>query len=326
MSKIVILDSFTTNPGDLDWDDFEQLGELVLYDRSDSTHVVVERAAGADIILTNKTVINRNVLDQLPDLKYIGVLATGVNVVDLDAASEKGIVVTNVPGYSTDSVAQHVFAMLLELAGLIQAHDGAVRDGEWEDCPDFSFTTGTTIELSGKTLGIVGLGSIGRKVAQVGHALGMKIAAAHQRSMNDVSLPGIEIDWLPVDELFAVADVLTLHCPLTPDTEKLVNANRLASMKPTAWLINTGRGALVDEEALADALNRGILAGAGLDVLSTEPPKPENPLLSARNTIITPHIAWATREARQRLMNMACANIAAFLDGAPVNVVNPVHA
>jgi glycerate dehydrogenase len=328
--RIVVLDGYTLTPvqpgrkpppGQLDWEPLASLGELIVYDRTPAREVAA-RAQGASIVLTNKAVIDAQAIQSLPQLRYIGVLATGTNIVDLDAARQRGIPVTNVPGYSAASVAQHVFALLLELATHTAAHAQAVRDGQWSRCPDFSFTVAPIVELAGKTLGIVGLGAIGKQVARIGHAMGMRIAAAHQSSMRQVELPGVAIDWMPVDDLFAHTDVITLHCPLTDQTRGLVNAQRLGCMKPTAYLINTGRGPLVDESALAETLAQGRLAGAGLDVLSTEPPSPDNPLLSAPRCIITPHIAWASYEAKQRLMRIAADNIRAFLDGRAVNVVN----
>lgn len=323
-TKIVVLDGYTLNPGDISWAPIDGLGELVVHERSNREETV-ERAKDATIALTNKTVLDADTLAQLPDLKYVGVLATGVNVVDLDAARARGITVTNVPAYSTASVAQHVFALLLELTNQVAAHDREVHDGRWAAGPDFSFTVGPLMELDGKTLGIIGLGAIGRRVAAIGHAMGMKIATVERPGKPRVELPGIDITWLPLDDLFAASDALTLHCPLTDDTKHMVNADRLALMKPTAFLINTGRGPLVDEAVLAQALNYGTIAGAGLDVLSVEPPTGEhanNPLLTAPRCVLTPHNAWATREARQRLTQIAGDNLAAFLSGSPVNVVN----
>jgi glycerate dehydrogenase len=273
-------------------------------------------------VLTNKAPITAETIQQAPNLRYIGVLATGVNVVDTAMAREAGIPVTNIPGYSSDSVAQHVFALLLELVMQPGRHSEAVRAGQWSDGPDFSFTVAPLRELAGKTLGIIGLGAIGQRVAQIGAALGMHIAAAHQRSMNEVSVPGVHVDWQPIDQLLPKADALTLHCPLTEQTHQLINAQRLAQMPQGAWLINTGRGALLDEQAVADALRSGRLAGAGVDVLSQEPPQPDNPLLEAPNCIITPHMAWATVEARNRLMSIAVENVQAFLRGEQRNVVN----
>lgn len=321
MQRIVVLDGYTLNPGDITWTPFERIGKVEVHDRTPEP-LVVERARGAAIVLTNKVLLRAPTLRQLDGLAYIGVLATGTNVVDLEAARERGVAVTNVPGYGTDSVAQHIFALLLELVSHTSSHGVAVHEGDWVRSPDFSFTVAPMTELAGKTLGIVGLGSIGRRVARIGAALGMNIAAAHQRSMNQVAIPGVDVRWLATDDLFHEADVLTLHCPLTDQTKQLVNAARLATMKPTAILINTGRGSLVDEAALADALAEGRIASAGLDVLGTEPPSPNNPLLTAPRCLITPHVAWATTEARTRLMRMAADNLRSFLDGKPRNVVN----
>ena len=318
--KIVILDAFTSNPGDLSWDAIEELGELTVYERTTSEEVL-ERCTGSEVIFTNKVILNSETIEQLPELKYIGVLATGTNVVDLHFAKEKGICVTNIPGYSTDSVVQHVLALILHFSSKVSIHNDAVQQGDWVNSIDFSFTLGTLNELSGKTLGIIGLGTIGRKLARVADAMGMKIVAAHQSSMGRLELP-YEVEWLPVDEVFALADFLSLNCPLTPETEKVVNAEHLKKMKSSAIVINTGRGPLVDEQALTDALNNGTIAGAGLDVLGTEPPAGDNPLLSAKNCVITPHIAWASREARARLIAVAADNLSSFLFGIPQNVVN----
>jgi glycerate dehydrogenase len=318
--KIVILDAFTSNPGDLSWDAIEELGELTVYERT-TPEEVLERCTGSEVIFTNKVILNSEIIEQLPELKYIGVLATGTNVVDLNFAKEKGICVTNIPGYSTDSVVQHVLALMLHFSSKVSVHNDAVQQGDWVNSIDFSFTLGTLNELSGKTLGIIGLGTIGRKLARVADAMGMKIVAAHQSSMDRLELP-YEVEWLPVDEVFALADFLSLNCPLTPETEKVVNAEHLKKMKSSAIVINTGRGPLVDEQALADALNNGTIAGAGLDVLSTEPPAGDNPLLSAENCVITPHIAWASREARARLIAIAADNLSAYLSGNPKNFVN----
>jgi glycerate dehydrogenase len=281
----------------------------------------VERGRGATILLTNKTVISAAVIAALPELRFISVLATGTNVVQLTAARRAGVTVSNVPGYSSDSVAQHVFALLFELLLRVGAHDRAVHAGAWSNAPDFSLLVAPTTEVAGKTLGIVGVGAIGRRVALVGHALGMKIAAAQQSSMSQVDLGPVQICWRPLDQVFRIADVLTLHCPLTPATRRLANATRLFSMKPSAVLINTGRGELVDETALAEALAQDRIAGAGLDVLSTEPPPADHPLLHAPGCVLSPHIAWATREARRRLLRMTEDNVAAFLAGRPINVV-----
>ena len=318
--KIVVLDAYTGNPGDLSWEKFKALGELEIYDRS-SPEEIVERCADAEIVLTNKAKLQKAEIDALPSLKYIGILATGTNIVDLDYARSKGIDVTNVPGYSTNAVAQHVIALMLHFSSMVAVHDDAVHKDEWINSPDFCFTLGTIRELAGKTLGVVGLGSIGRQIAKIADALGMKICAAHQSSMNSLQLP-YEVDWVPVDEVFAKSDYITLNCPLTPKTDKLVNAERLKSMKSSAVVINTGRGPLIDEQALADALNNGEIAGAGLDVLSTEPPSSDNPLLSAKNCVITPHIAWASLEARTKLHDIAAGNILSFQNGSTENLVN----
>ena len=318
--KIVILDAFTSNPGDLSWDAIEELGELTVYERT-TPEEVLERCTGSEVIFTNKVILNSEIIEQLPELKYIGVLATGTNVVDLNFAKERGICVTNIPGYSTDSVVQHILALMLHFSSKVSVHNDAVQQGDWVNSIDFSFTLGTLNELSGKTLGIIGLGTIGRKLARVADAMGMKIVAAHQSSMDRLELP-YEVEWLPVDEVFALADFLSLNCPLTPETEKVVNAEHLKKMKSSAIVINTGRGPLVDEQALAEALNNGTIAGAGLDVLSTEPPAGDNPLLSAKNCVITPHIAWASREARARLIAIAADNLTSFMAKKPKNTVN----
>lgn len=317
---IVVLDGYTLNPGDIDWAPIAQLGALTVYDRSGDQ--AADRARRAQIILTNKDPIDARLLHELPQLRYIGVLATGTNIVDLEAAHQRDIVVTNVPGYGAQSVAQHVFALLLEMVGHTSRHVLAVRQGRWSSCPDFSFTVDTTIEVSGKTLGVVGVGAIGSRVARIGHALGMDIAATDPRQADGTPIDGIPIRWVGMDELFSIADVVTLHCPLTEETHQLVNAERLGRMKPTAYLINTGRGPLVDERALYEALVDGRLAGAGLDVLTVEPPVGDNPLIGAPGCLVTPHVAWAAKEARQRLMQIAADNIAAFLEGNPRNVVN----
>lgn len=318
--KIVVLDGYTLNPGDLSWRPFEELGEVRVYDRTPRDQVVA-RSKGAGALLTNKTILDAESLAQLPDVGYIGVLATGYNVVDVAAARQRGVVVTNVPGYSTDFVAQHVFALLLELTNCVGAHDRAVHEGQWAGCQDFTFMLTHLVELTGKTLGIVGLGAIGRRVAQIGAAFGMKVVAAARAGGPKPEPQTSEPVRIPLDEMFAKADVVTLHCPLTEQTRHMVEARRLALMKPTAFLINTGRGGLVDEAALAAALHEGRIAGAALDVLSTEPPANDNPLLRAPHCIITPHIAWRSREARQRLMEQAAANLKSFLAGQPVNVI-----
>ena len=315
--KIVVLDGYGLNPGDLSWDAVSQLGELTVYDRT-SSEEVIERSAGAEAILTNKTVITAEIMEALPDLKYIGVLATGYNVVNIDAAREKGIVVTNIPAYSTPSVAQMVFAHILNIAQQVQHHSEEVRKGRWTNNADFCFWDTPLIELREKKIGLVGLGHTGYTTARIAIGFGMQVTAYTSKS--SLQLPP-EIKKRTLDELFSECDIVSLHCPLTDETKELVNAERLRLMKPTAILINTGRGPLVNEQDLADALNAGKLYAAGLDVLSSEPPKADNPLLTARNCYITPHIAWASLEARTRLMDILVENIKAFQAGKPVNNV-----
>ena len=304
----------------LDWQALAKLGELAIYDRSSESQVI-DRAADAKVVLVNKVLMTKQVINRLPALQYIGVLATGVNNVDLDAATQRGVTVTNVPGYGSDCVAQHVFALLLELVNHTSAHGDAAQDGTWTRNGDFSYSVAPIMELAGKTLGIVGVGAIGSRVAKIGAALGMHVSAAYQSSRARVRIEGVEIDWQPLEQMLAQADVVTLHCPLTVDTHQLINTQRLSTMKPTAILINTGRGPLIDEAALADALNHGQIGAAGLDVLSNEPPPADHPLLTAKNCLVTPHVAWASIEARRRLMDQAIRNIQTFLDGKPVNVV-----
>jgi glycerate dehydrogenase len=317
--KIVILDAYTSNPGDLSWEGLENFGDLKVHERT-APEQVLERCSGYEIVLTNKVVLDPETIEKLPELKYIGVLATGTNVVDLNFAKERGICVTNIPGYSTDSVVQHILAFMLHFSSKVSVHNDAVQEGKWVNSVDFCFTLGTLNELSGKTLGVIGLGTIGRKLAKVADAMGMKIKASHQSSMNRLELP-YEVEWLPVDDVFAKADFLSLNCPLSQETDKIVNTERLQKMKNTSILINTGRGPLIDELALADALNRGTIAGAGLDVLSSEPPVEDNPLLNAKNCVISPHIAWASREARERLIAIATDNLSAYLSGISRNRV-----
>jgi glycerate dehydrogenase len=314
--RIVVLDGFTLNPGDLDWHGLEALGEVTVHDRTPLA-ATVERASGASIVLTNKSHVSAATIERLPELRYIGVLATGYNVVDIAAAKARGIVVTNVPGYGAPAVAQHVFALLLELTQHAGHHAQAVREGRWSACPDFCFWDSPLVELAGRTLGIVGYGAIGQSVARIGVAFGMKVLASTRTPRG---ADGVE--FTSIDEVFRRADVVTLHCPLTLETQGLVNAARLVQMKCDAFLINTGRGPLVVERDLADALEAGRIAGAALDVLSVEPPPCDNPLLRAKNCLVTPHIAWAAQAARARLMAIAAGNVRAFLAGAPVNVVN----
>jgi len=319
VARIVVLDSYTFNPGDNPWTEVEALGELSVFERS-ADHEIVARARGAAIVLTNKTPLNAATLAALPDLVGICVLATGVNVVDVAAASARGVPVCNIPAYSTASTAQHTIALLLELTNHVGKHDAAVHQGAWVNALDFSFTLSPLTELDGLVLGIVGFGAIGRRVAEIAQALGMRILAA-----GDGARPG-DPEWLeraPLDEVFRRCDVLTLHCPLNDATRGLVNARRLASMRPSALLLNAGRGPLVDEADLADALQRGVIAGAALDVLSEEPPRADNPLLTAPRCVITPHNAWLTLAARRRAMRITVENVRGILQGAPRNVVNP---
>ena len=315
--RIVVLDGFTLNPGDLDWAPLRALGECGIFDRTPAD-AVLERARGAAIILTNKTPVPKMVIDALPELRCIGVLATGFNIVDFAAASARGIPVTNAPGYGTPSVAQHVFALLLELTQHTGRHGQAVRAGRWSASLDFCFWETPLVELAGCTIGIVGYGSIGAAVARIATAFGMKVIATSRRTRTDVP----DVEFTGIDEVFRRADVVTLHCPLTDETKGMVNAHRIASMKREAYLINTGRGPLVVEQDLADALNADGIAGAGLDVLCAEPPAADNPLLTARNCIVTPHIAWASKAARERLLGIVVENVRSFLAGSPTNVVN----
>jgi len=315
--KIVVLDGFTLNPGDLSWDELETLGECEIHDRTPANEVV-KRATGAAIVLTNKTPVTGESISALPELKYIGVLATGYNIVDVAAARRRNIPVCNVPAYGTKSVAQHTFALLLELTQHAGHHGGTVRDGRWSKSPDWCYWDYPLIELDGMTIGIVGYGRIGRAVGELALAFGMKVLAT---SASPKQAPR-GVTFVDLETLFQQSDAVSLHCPLTPQTKNLVNASRLGLMKPAAFLINTSRGPLIDEPALAEALNTGRIAGAGLDVLSVEPPQADNPLLGAKNCLITPHLAWATRAARSRLMRAVVANVRAFLAGKPENVVN----
>jgi len=318
--KIVVLDGYTLNPGDLTWEDLEALGDCSVYDRT-APEQTIPRAIEAEIILTNKTVLSAETIGSLTKLKYIGVLATGYNIVDVEAAHERGIPISNVPTYGTESVAQMVFAHLLNLTQNVAHHAQTVKDGQWSSCPDFCYWDTPLVELQGLTMGIVGFGRIGQATARLAQAFGMKVIAYDVTSPSKMP-EGCEM--VKLEDIFRKADVISLHCPLTPETDSLINTQRLALMKPTAFLINTSRGPLVDEQALADALNGERLAGTGLDVLSIEPATKHNPLLTAKNCYITPHIAWATRAARKRLLQVAVDNVAAFLAGKPQNVVNGV--
>jgi glycerate dehydrogenase len=345
--QIVVLDGYTLNPGDNPWDPVRALGTLTVYDRTPAEQIV-ERAGPAQIVLTNKTPLDGPILAALPGLRFISVLATGYNVVDVASARRQGILVSNVPEYGTDSVAQHVIALLLALIHHPEQHDRLVRQGDWQRRGDFCFWDAPLMELAGKRMGIVGFGRIGRRVGRLAHALGMEVLAYdpgkgdwdllceapegpfRQKVPVPFSHPGSgtappdnqSVAWRSLDALFAEADVISLHCPLGADNQGMVNRARLATMKPSALLINTARGGLVNERDLADALNEGRIAGAAVDVLSREPAAADNPLLAAKNCLITPHIAWATLEARRRLMAVTARNIAAFLRGQPINVVN----
>lgn len=316
--RLTILDAFTANPGDLSWAGLELLASCTFHDRTPASQVI-ERARGCELVLTNKTVLGGDTLRALPDLRYIGVLATGFNVVEIHAARERGIIVTNVPGYSTPSVAQTVFALLLELTQRVGHHAQTVRDGRWSRSQDFCYWDGSLVELSGLTMGVFGYGAIGEAVARIALALGMHVIA-YRRNWLQEPLPGITK--VQREEIFEQSDVLTLHCPLTEDTRELIDATSIERMKRSAFLINTARGPLVNEADLAAALNSGRIAGAALDVLSSEPPKADNPLPEAANCFVTPHIAWASQAARGRLIATAVANVKAFLDGSPVNVVS----
>lgn len=316
--KIVVLDGYTLNPGDLSWKDLEALGTVKIYDRTHPGEVV-ERATGAQIVLTNKTVLDGEALSQLPDLKYIGVLATGYNVVNLEAARRQGITVTNIPAYSTDSVAQMVFAHLLNITQRVGHYAEEVASGHWTKQADFSYWNTPLVELAGKTLGVIGLGHTGMATACIALAFGMQVLAYTSKSAAELPAGIRKADSL--EQVFSDSNVVSLHCPLTETTKNLVNMERLKLMKREAVLINTGRGGLVNETDLAEALEKGLLAAAGVDVLSSEPPVPGHPLVGVKNCFITPHIAWATLEARQRLMGQAVRNIEAFLSGQPINTV-----
>ncbi len=317
--KICILDGYSLNPGDLDWSPVERLGDVTLFDRTPADKIV-ERAADADIVLTNKVPFSADTLRQLPRLRFICVLATGYNIIDTEAAARQGVVVANIPAYSTMSVAQMAFAHILNITNHVASYAREVADGKWTNCPDFCFWDSALTELAGKTMGIVGLGNTGMATARIAVAMGMKVVALTSKSAD--TLPE-GITPAPLDDVLATADIVSLHCPLTSSTRHLINAEAIGKMKPSAILINTGRGPLVDEQAVADALNGGRLAAFGADVLSQEPPSGDNPLLSARNCFLTPHIAWATLEARTRLMSTATENVRQFIAGEPVaNRVN----
>lgn len=316
--NIVVLDGYTLNPGDLSWDELDELGNVTIYDRTKASDLI-ERSINADILITNKTILDRNTINQLPKLKYIGVLATGYNVVDIKAAAEKNIILTNVPSYSTKSVAQMVFALILELTLNVGMHSESVKNDEWSESPDFSYWKTPLIELDGLSLGIIGYGQIGRAVAKLGNSFGMKIFVNTRSKIIDQE--GF-ISQVTFSELFNLSDIITLHLPLTEKSKNMITKTQLSQMKKSAYLINSSRGPLVNEEDLAEALNNNKIAGAGLDVLSSEPPSNSNPLLKAKNCIITPHIAWATQASRKRLMSIAVNNIKAFFNNQPQNIVN----
>lgn len=317
--NIVILDAYTSNPGDLSWDEFEKLGNLTVYDYTPSDKII-ERCLDADIIIDNKVVLNREILEQLPKLKYIGLLSTGFNVIDIQYAKEKGIIVSNVPTYSTTAVAQLTFALILETYNQVGLHSNAVHNGEWDSCRDFCFWKTPLIELAGKTIGIVGFGKIGNEVAKIADAFGMNILCYVPR---EKPLPNYKnFRFVSIDELAQKSDIVSLHCPLTSETTGLINEKFISKMKKNAIVINTSRGPVVDEQALANAINSGQIFGAGVDVLSTEPPKKDNPLLKCERCFITPHVAWAGYETRVRLLGVVLNNLKTFLDGNPVNVVN----
>ncbi len=317
--KIVILDGHAINPGDLSWDALRSLGSLEVFDRT-PVDAIVPRAREAEAVLTTRTPLSAQTLVQLKQLRYVGAMFTGYDEIDLKAARERNVLVTNVPTYGTASVAQLVFALLLELCHHVAVHNAATHAGEWSRAPDFSFWKTPLVELQDKTMGIVGFGRIGRHVAEIAAAMGMRVIAADTGRRDPPTWPGFR--WCDVDELMSAADVVSLHCPLLPQTRGMINAASLSKMKLGSFLINTSRGPLVIEQDLADALDHGILAGAAVDVLSSEPPALDNPLLHTKNCIVTPHIAWATKEARMRLIEAVVANLRAFLEGRPVNVVD----
>ena len=320
--QIVILDGYTENPGDLSWAGLEALGELTVYDRTpkDDPEEIIRRIGGAEIVFTNKTPLTAQIIARCPQIRYVGLLSTGYNIADIDAARRRGIPVTNIPSYGTDAVAQAAMALLLEITNQVGRHAAAVRQGRWSACEDFCFWDTPLMELSGKTMGVIGFGRIGQAMGRIARAFGMEVLAAGSRPTEQ----GQAIArYVSLDELYARADVISLHCPLFPQTERMINEHSIAKMKDGVILLNTGRGQLICEDALAQALRSGKVRAAGLDVLSQEPPAADNPLLTAPNCFITPHIAWAARESRQRLMDTAVDNLRQFLNGTPVHVVNP---
>lgn len=317
--KIVVLDGSGLNPGDLSWGEIAAQGELEVYEKT-PPELILKRAAEADVLITNKTPLTAQTLENLPRLRYIGLCSTGYNIVDLDAAAARGIPVTNVPSYCTLAVAQMTFALLLEITNQVAVHNQAVHQGEWSRSPNFCFWKTPLIELEGKTMGVMGFGSIGQRVAQIAAAMGMRVIVNTRRK---IGMPPY-CEAVDFETLLRSSDVLSLNVPLTPQTEKMIDANAVALMKPDAILINTSRGQVLDEEAVARALNEGRLGGCGVDVLSTEPPQVENPMLTAKNCVITPHIAWAAKQSRERLMHTVAENLRCYLNGAPQNVVNEV--
>lgn len=317
--KIVVLDGYTLNPGDLSWDGISKFGDLQVYERT-PPHQIVERCKDAEIVFSNKTPVSRETLEQLPELKYIGVLATGYNVIDIDYAKERGVVVTNVPGYGTASVIQMTFALLLELCQHVQKHSDSVFQGDWAASPDFCYWKYPLVELESKTIGIIGFGTIGKKVADVATAFGMNVLGSARHHSDQSHRKNFR--WAELPELLSNSDVVSIHCPLFPETKGLINKDSLSQMKNSAFLLNTSRGPIVVDEDLAEALNTGVIAGAGIDVLSVEPPSPNNPLFKAKNCLITPHIAWATKEARSRLMETVEKNLSSYLNSEQVNVIN----
>ena len=318
--KIVILDGYTENPGDLSWAEMEKFGELVVYDRTPvNDAAVIERIRDADVVYTNKTPVSRASIESSPNLKFIGVLATGYNIVDVAAAKERGIPVSNIPTYGTAAVGQFAIAMLLEICHHVAHHSEAVHEGRWESCPDWCFWDYPLIELAGKTMGIIGFGRIGQTTGKIASALGMKVLA-YDTFVNEAARSIGE--YVDLDTLLKESDVIALHCPLFPETQGIINKNTIAKMKDGVIILNNSRGQLVVEQDLADALNSGKVYAAGLDVVSTEPIRGDNPLLKAKNCLITPHISWAPKESRQRLMDIAIANLKSFVEGSPINVVN----
>ncbi len=321
--KIVVLDAHTENPGDLSWSGFEQLGELTVYDRTPKfdDREIIRRVGGADMVITNKTPVRAAVLDACPTVKYVGLLSTGIDVCDCAYAAQKGIPVSNIPAYSTMAVAQHAIALLLEICSKVGVHSRLVHQGDWQRCEDFCFWEAPLMELSGLTFGVVGFGQIGRAAGRIAKALGMRVLAAGSRPCPEGEAIGTYTD---LDTLLRESDVVSLHCPLKDETRRLINAGTIARMRDGAILINTGRGGLVDEEALAQALKSGKLYAAGVDVVSVEPILPDNPLLGCENCFITPHVAWTPKTCRQRVMDIAVSNARAFLAGRPENVVNGI--